>query len=72
MQESCTKPSYAATAVRMKSSRTERDPDSSYFQSMTYEPLNQCCRYVGWASAMMTFAGMGSFALVGIAADFLR
>ena len=42
------------------------------FKAMNYAPINKCGRYVGWASAIMTFAGMGSFALVGIAADFLR
>ena len=42
------------------------------FRIMNYAPINKCGRYVGWASAIMTFAGMGSFALVGIAADFLR
>jgi hypothetical protein len=42
------------------------------FFNMDIGPLNRCCRYVGWASAMMTFAGMGSFALFGVAADFWR
>ena len=45
---------------------------SPEFFNMDIGPLNRCCRYVGWASAMMTFAGMGSFALVGVAADFWR
>jgi hypothetical protein len=30
------------------------------------------CQLVGWTSAMMMFAGMGSLALAGTAADVLR
>ena len=44
----------------------------SYCLYMTPKRLTRCYEYVGWASAMMAFAGMGSLALMGTAADLLR
>ena len=41
------------------------------FPRMT-APFSRGCEFVGWTSAMMTFAGMGSFALAGIIADLFR
>ena len=41
------------------------------FPRMT-APVSRGCEFVGWTSAMMTFAGMGSFALAGIIADLFR
>jgi hypothetical protein len=35
-------------------------------------PFYRCCEFVGWTSAMMTIAGMGSLALAGIIVDFFR
>jgi hypothetical protein len=34
--------------------------------------LNQCWHALGWASAVLTLAGMASFALVATAIDLLR
>jgi hypothetical protein len=34
--------------------------------------LYQCCEFIGWVSAMVTFACMGSLALTGIATDVFR
>ena len=34
--------------------------------------LNHCCELVGRASAIITFVGLGSFAVVAAAIDVLR
>jgi hypothetical protein len=34
--------------------------------------FSHCCEVIGWASAIITLAGMGSFALAATVVDVLR